>query len=281
MKRLFSKLMIFLGVFALIMGTITTFGINLSYAANLEVIGNDIGLEVQPSGRKLFNLTNMNPGDTNEAVVNINNTNECKFELFIRTERMTQKPAENEADLFKQMVLTIYYAEEMIYYGSMEDFAQSNISLGFLEPGDAQELRAIVHLPGPETGNEFQGKSVLVKWIFMAEQRCEPDNPGEPGNPDNPEEPLEPDYPEESVKFEDYSIVEQIAQEELPVTLESLDEDEIIEIIDEIPEATISPVMDEPPTRSSLPRTGVASGIIYYVLGSILLGIGIRTNKKD
>ena len=60
MKRLLSKSMIFLGVFALIMGMMTTLGINPSYADNLEVIGNDIGLQVKPSGRQLFNLTNLN-----------------------------------------------------------------------------------------------------------------------------------------------------------------------------------------------------------------------------
>jgi len=45
-----------------------------------------------------------------------------------------------------------------------------------------------VHLPGPETGNEYQGKSASVKWIFIAQASeeivVEPEPPGI-----SPEEP--------------------------------------------------------------------------------------------
>ena len=185
MKKYISKILIYLGIISLLIGTITTFA-SPSYAENLEVIGNEIGLEVSPNGKKLFNLTNMNPGDTNEAEVKIKNVLDCKFELFIRTERITPQPGESEADLFKQMILTIYYDNNIIYNGSMANFAQENISLGLVNPGENKELKAIVHLPGAETGNEFQGKFVQVNWIFTAEERCEPGNPEEPNEPNQP-----------------------------------------------------------------------------------------------
>ena len=45
----------------------------------------------------------------------------------------------------------------------------------------------MVHLPGSETGNEFQGKSVDVKWIFTAQaDELEPEEPDEPKDPDKP-----------------------------------------------------------------------------------------------
>ncbi|MDY0235903.1 MAG: hypothetical protein RBR71_07720 [Gudongella sp.] len=280
MKRFLSKSMIFLGVFALIMGAMTTFGINPSYADNLEVIGNDIGLEVSPSGVKLFNLTNMNPGDTNEAKVTLKNTLEFKFELFMRTERISPEPAEGDADLFKQMILTINYDGQVIYSGSMADFAQSNISLGFLNPGDNKELMAIVHLPGAETGNEFQGKSVEVRWVFIAEQR--PDNP--PDDPDDPYDPDDPDNPDDSDESEERNDRdkrdEPQEQEEVEIPLV----DEVIEYIDEvIPES--NEIIEEVKEVSLLnipilPKTGPVPAGIYYLVGSMLLGLGIRMKNR-
>ena len=262
MKRLLSKSIIFLGVFALIMGAMTTFGINPSYGENLKIIGNNLGLEVDPSGTSLFNLTNMNPGDTNEAKVDISNTLEYRFELFMRTERASKAPTEGEADLFRQMILIIKYDGEEIYRGPMSDFAQSNISLGILHPGDDKELKAIVHLPGAETGNEFQGTSVEVRWIFLAEHR--PDNP--PDDPDRPNRPDRPDNPVESVNRGEILEI----REEIPQNILEPEQLEIIEAEEEIP--LMIPI---------LPRTGVVPAGLYYILGSLLFVVGIKIKEKE
>lgn len=271
MKLLLSKSMTFIGVFLLLMGAMTTLGINPSYADNLEVIGNEIGLEVNPSNTKLFNLTNMNPGDTREAKMDIKNILDCKFELFLQTERISQIPLEDEADLFKQMILTIYYSGELIYSGSMEVFAKENISLGYLYPGNEKELKAIVHLPGPETGNEFQGKSAQVKWIFMAEQRCD-----KPDKPDVPEEPKEPNKPEQSDKPDKPSIPNDIDN---PQDLGNpKNSDEIIDVVEIIEEVIPEEV---PIAYPSLPKTGLIPSTMYYIIGGILLSIGLKGRNKD
>ncbi len=289
MKLLLSKSIILLGVFALIMGTLTTFGIIPSYADNLEVIGNEVGLELKPTGKQLFNLTNMNPGDTNEAKVTIKNTNECKFELFLKTERMT--PIPEGSDLFKQMILTIYYGESIVYNGPMEGFAKQYISLGMINTGNQEVLRAVVHLPGLETGNEFQGQHVEVKWIFMAEQRCDPGQPVDPEVPGIPIQPSEPNTPETPQEANTPLTLETITNTVLSdnivvgenpivdeVKLEEIDEEEIVDEL--IPEANIIPTFT-PPTRASLPRTGAGSGLMYYLVGTILLGVGIKMRKKE
>ncbi|WP_422485129.1 hypothetical protein [Gudongella sp. DL1XJH-153] len=265
MKRFLSKSMMFLGVFALIMGAMTTFGINPSYAENLKIIGNNIGLEVDPSGTSLFNLTNMNPGDTNEAKIDIYNSLEYRFQLFMRTERVSKAPSQGEADLFKQMVLTIQYDGDEIYNGSMADFAQSNISLGFLYPGDDKELKATVYLPGAETGNEFQGKSVEVRWVFIAEHK--PDNPptdsNESEDTDRPDRQDRPDNPEEPEEILEIS-------EEVPKAFPVLEQPEIIEAQEEIP--LMIPI---------LPRTGAIPAVLYYLAGSLFLGLGIRIKNRE
>ncbi|MGI5851349.1 MAG: LPXTG cell wall anchor domain-containing protein [Clostridiales bacterium] len=188
-KGLSSKTIILIGIISLIIGYMVSYGMNISYAKDLVLVGRDKGLEIIPESRRLFNLTKLNPGDTYEANLTIENKYIAPFELFMRTERVSKIPKEGEADLFKQLLLTVYLGREEIYSGSMKDFAAANTSLGKFDVSDSQVLKAVVHLPGPETGNEFQGKSVNVKWIFIA-QAAEP----EPDKP-KPEEP-EPDKPD-------------------------------------------------------------------------------------
>ena len=251
MKTILSKVMILLSVFTLVMGVMTSFGINPSYADNLRVIGNNIGLVVDPSGTSLFNLTNMNPGDVNEAKVEISNKLEYKFALYMRTERVSLEPEAGEADLFNQLVLTINYDGDEIYKGPMADFARSNFPLGTLKPGDDKELNVVVYLPGPETGNEFQGKFVEVRWIFIAEQR--------PNDP--PEDIDEPDRPEKEKETT-------AKEEDIPLTSPEIVQPEVIAAEEEIP--LMIPI---------LPRTGLIPAGIYYALSIVLLGFWISIKR--
>ena len=41
--------------------------------------------------------------------------------------------------------------------------------LGIFNPGAREELVATVSLPGPETGNEYQGATATVLWTFTAQ----------------------------------------------------------------------------------------------------------------
>ena len=169
MNKMVSRTIIFLGVLALVIGNLIAFGPRVSYAEDLEIVGNDIGLEVIPDSRRLFDLTNLNPGDIKEANLKIRNNYIATFELFMRAEKMGSSPQDGGVDLFGHLDLTVYLRDKVIYSGSMKDFATSNISLGKFEPKDMENLRAVIHLPGPETGNEYQGASLDTKWIFTAQ----------------------------------------------------------------------------------------------------------------
>lgn len=141
----------------------------IGYADDLELIGNDSGLVIEPESSKLFDLSNLNPGDSQEAKITIRNDYEEAFQLFMRAERVDVLLGENEPDLLGQLESTIYLGEDQIYEGSISDFAMGILDLGKFESGNELELRAVVHLPGPETGNEFQGSSAEVKWQFIAQ----------------------------------------------------------------------------------------------------------------
>lgn len=288
MKGILSKIMIFLGVFSLVMGTLGVFGIDSSYAENLELIGRDVGLVIEPSSTKLFNLSNMNPGDTQEAKIDIKNQYTLPFQLFMRAERMSPFP-EDEVDLLEQLQITVNIDGIEIYSGPMINFATNNIDLGRFNINADVELNATVHLPGPGTGNDFQGKSVDVKWIFIAESDTPPTP--EPPGPPGPEPPFVP-----PIIITPITPTPPIAPEEPPAEPEVPEEEEVID--EEVPEGVPDIEPEEPPMepegpeeeeiidetipqdRPRMPRTGEASPMLYYGLGTILIGLGVGTGRK-
>lgn len=171
MKRNLTRFFTCLGFSFLIVGLfISAFAPSKIYAADMELIGNGTGLEIIPESGKVFDITNLNPGDTAEANITMTNKYINVFELFMRAEQMnSSSPSGDGADLFEQLVLTVYLDNEKIYNGTMMDFATSNISLGKFRYNDTKKLRATICLPGVETGNEFQGKNTDIKWIFVAQ----------------------------------------------------------------------------------------------------------------
>lgn len=170
MKRIIKKVYIFLIILILFIAIPKVLCGNITYASSLELVGSNLGLKITPEDTKLFNITNMDPGQTVSCKITVTNTYKAPFELFLRTERASTVPLPGEPDLFKQIKLTITFRGKVIFKGSMFDFASSEggLSLGILKPGEIQELTATAFLPGAETGNEFQGLNLDTKWIFTA-----------------------------------------------------------------------------------------------------------------
>ena len=268
----------FLGALSLIVGTFTAFGTNTIYAQDLELIGKELGLEVTPNATKLFDLSNLNPGDTKDAKIDIKNIRNVAFNLSMRTERMSDLPEPGEVDLFQQLIITVYLDGVEIYTGPMKDFATGNIALGEFDPNDEKELKALVHLPGPGTGNEFQGSSLDVKWIFIATAEApvipiDPDPDPTPDPTPNPTpDPTPVTIPDPEPEPEEIEIIEDPIPEAVPEMPEEEDVQELEEI--EISEEEI------PLAAPKLPKTGDIPSAIYYALGTILLGLGIGTRQK-
>jgi len=182
-------------------------------ATDLELVGEAAGLVLVPAEGKLFNLENMGPGDTRQATIKLRNDYSEVYHLWMWAEDL----ADREPGLLEILELTVLYRGKALYRGPVANFAGAAVYLGRFRPGESGELVATVRLPGPETGNEYQGKSAPVKWIFIAQASeeivVEPEPPGispeeppgkSPGgsfsiSPEppgiSPEEPLSPDLP--------------------------------------------------------------------------------------
>lgn len=269
MRKIISRIFTTIGLCLLILGLIFSAFPSQSYAEDLELIGKDIGLVVEPANERLFDLRNLNPGDTKSAKITIKNNYKYPFNLYMRAERMGEAPPKEEADLFDILVITVTLRGEKIYEGPIKGFATSNISLGKFNSGSREDLVATVHLPGPETGNEYQGKNVDVKWIFIAES-ISPPPPDDPDDPDEPEKPKEPEKPEEPIE----EPVEEIPDEGEPEE----PEEPIEEPEEEVPDIGEE---EEPEEKPELPKTGELPLELFYVTGSLMVLAGVFINPKN
>lgn len=169
---------------------------------NIQVLGDSSGISIVPSSSKIFDISGMLPGDKVNSIINISNNYEDAFELYLNTERL-DTPAADQADLYKKLQLTVKYmdASQPIYEGPMDGFPGNNaIDLGNFSMGGSRNLIATVSL-GTDAGNEYQGLSTSVKWIFTAQSEHKeepvpspipvPEEPV-PGGPSGtvPEEPV-------------------------------------------------------------------------------------------
>jgi len=165
---------------------------------DLELVGEAAGLVLVPAEGKLLDLRNMNPGDTRQATLKLSNNYSKWYHLWLQA----GNPVDQETGLLEIMELTVLYRGKVLYQGPVIGFAGEAIYLGRFRPGESGELEVAVHLPGPETGNEYQGKSASVKWIFTAQASeeivVEPEEPSvSPEEPSvSPEEPsVSPEEP--------------------------------------------------------------------------------------
>ncbi|MGG7177879.1 LPXTG cell wall anchor domain-containing protein [Clostridium paraputrificum] len=134
---------------------------------DVKLIGNANGLVSIPENEHFLEGNGMVPGDVVRRTMIIENKYEEPYELFLRTERLTEK---EKYDLLEKLNLTITYNGKTIYFGpvSGEDKLEKDISLGIFNPGESKVLIGNVELDGKSTGNEYKNKYGKVEWIFTA-----------------------------------------------------------------------------------------------------------------
>ncbi len=253
------------GFFMLIVSLTFSLAVSRGYAEPedpdpVTLSGTGSGLVVSPSAPYLFELNNMNPGDSVERTLVIKNNYSRPFSLYLNAQKVV--PVDGGEDLSDVLRLRVTLRGTEIYNGPIDGFGSSTVALGVFNPGANEELVARVVLPGPETGNEYQGATATVVWTFTAQSSGE-----EP-----PEYPPEEEVPEEEVPEEEVPLVppeEEIPEEELP----EVPPEEI-----EIPEAEVPKEEPKP-----LPKTGEVSHWLFYGAGGamVLCGLVLGLKKKQ
>lgn len=215
---------------------------------DLELVGESAGLVLVPAQGKLFDLKNMNPGDTRTATIKIRNNYSRWYDLWLQAKDLTDDP-DLEPGLLELLELTVTYRGEKLYQGPVAGFAGDIISLGRFRPGESGNLVATVHLPGPETGNDYQGKTASLKWIFTAQ--TSDDGGGDGGDKPKPKPPEEIEVP----------------PEEPPIGPPEIPPEPPLEVPPEPVPIGVPPVM---------PKTGEEAPTPFYLLGGLALLAGTQ-----
>ncbi|MDZ4132651.1 MAG: hypothetical protein U1E11_05885, partial [Dethiobacteria bacterium] len=123
----------------------------------------------------LFELENMNPGDITTRTVTVTKTGSSSANLYMTWDFISGKPFIGEqGSLFEHVILVIKHKEKELYRGPMMNGPQAGspsklndaLFIAFMKFGDKLELDFTVILPGPETGNVFQGSTLVTKIVF-------------------------------------------------------------------------------------------------------------------
>ena len=284
----YSSKMIILGALLVILSLLLMFQPLFTWAQELN---EDHPCRVSldpPEG--LFELENMNPGDSYTRSVTVTKTGTSDADLYLTWDWVDGNRELGEpGSLFEQLELVISHAGEELYRGPMVGGPRAGdppsiedaLYVIFLEHGDEVKLDFTVILPGPTTGNEFQNSTLETKLVFYTICTEDPGTPTpppappeeEPEVPDDeeiitPEEPevvpVEPDQPEEEV------VVDPDDPEVVPVEPDQPEEDEPELIV-------VEP--EQPRVEPPLPRTGGAS-IAILVIGAMLILAGVVLKNK-
>ena len=258
-----------------------------AFANDMEFTDKDKGFVIICDDNFL-NITSLNPGDDVVSSIKIKNQQSFPLTLFLKTERAKDFlwNKEDEADLFKKLRLTVSYKGSEIYSGFMNEIENDGICLGSFSPGSEEKIIVHINLPAPETGNEYQNKSVNITWAFTAKaSHGGEEDPGNGGDDNEDKKPGDNNKPgdEESrneEKKDDNKTVNEKIEDEKNEKKEIAADESII-------------ANEKKPDNQNyvlgagigihMPSTGEVNPAVYYSIGSaaIIFGLFLITKKKN
>lgn len=241
----------------------------LAHGLTLEAVEEAGGLRLVLSGNgKLFDFKNMYPGDTRQATLTIKNScsRPCRFDLQVKKDQGSGLPS-----LLGQLELIAADNDAVFYQGSFDRLGP--INLGSYASGDSHDLSLEVHLP-EETGNDYQGLSAGVKFIFTVKASGNGDNGDNGGNGGNGGgggggggKPRPKPKPLEDIE---------VPPEESPVGSPEIPAGLKAQPSVEPPQVGMPPEPMPIGVSPVMPKTGQEASYPYYLLGGMALLAGTR-----
>jgi len=109
---------------------------------------------------------NLNPGDTKSSRLQLKNTGRYTLTVYMKM-LIEAESAPNGGSLADGMTLTVKDAGTYLTQGKLFRTADDDsVLVGEMSPGASKTLDFNVDLPGQGIGNQYQGASMQVKWVF-------------------------------------------------------------------------------------------------------------------
>jgi LPXTG-motif cell wall-anchored protein len=250
-------------VSVLLIGLLITGFTGTAGAERYLLDGDRNGLEIHLPP-KTQDTGNLNPGDHQSTCLELVNTGRETITVYIRTD-ILRKISPHGGSLADLMKLTLENDGKGFAAGTFQEIADAgNIPLGEMLPGARKEICFFASLP-QDSRNEYQGASFEANWAFTTERTGGSSEGGDdPGSgSDDYDDPQGPRPPLE------------IDDEPIPQGEPQRPNEQDTPVI-EIPDGDI------PAGKPGMPKTGEASHLPYYLLGTfaILTGIGLGRRKR-
>lgn len=240
----------------LMLGTVTAQAMG---GTGYEIVGDSNGLEIKAPDPAV-NVGNLNPGDEKNSRLRLTNNNSRAITVYIRTEIVSENTPSGGSDLADGMYLTIMDGNTTVSSGTFREAHEANnISLGRMAAGAVKVLEFYADLPGGKgTGNEYQGSSMKVTWVFTTESSGGGGGGGGGGDDDDDDDD-EPgiNIPEEPTPFGPAGEEDSFEQEGI--------------------------IMPEDEQVLAMPKTGEGLPYPFYIAGAcaVIAGVGLIRKKKS
>lgn len=268
---------------------------NNSYASNLVLTGDTVGLSITPSNEELFLLRDMLLGETAVSGIEIRNTDNYPFALSVKVQTV-ENDVQTEADLLEILDIKVFVDGTEITSFPAKGGSHS---LGKFAPRQTTQLDIYLALDGERAGNEYQQASAELQWTFEAVSDYKAPGPTPDPDPTPTPDPDPTPSPTPSTPYiparRPTPVIEDEPEEErnideIPVPLAIIEPE--VEEEETLPEPEPEPVTidipDTPVPLAEMPKTGEASLYISMVCGLIIIAFGMvmiktagRSNKKD
>jgi hypothetical protein len=174
MKKQSSK-MVITGLLLVVISLFMMFQPLFTWALEQEDL-RGCAFEVDPTDY-LFQLGNMNPGDTYQGTVTVTKTGPSRGDIYFSWLYVSGNPPyPGENNLFEQLWLVIKQGDLVLYEGPMVGGSTPDEPLAIedfeylisMNQGDVVLLDFFVTLPGSTTGNLYQGAELETELIFVS-----------------------------------------------------------------------------------------------------------------
>lgn len=284
----------------------------------VTVIGSEHGLNVNLSN-DLVPTDNLNPGDskTSAMTVSMDSSQSSSLPIYMKAEITATTLGLGGGNLDERIEFTLTNDQnDVLYKGPLSGFDEY-IQIGSLSGGQSMELTFNIYLPGEATDNDYQAASVTTQWTVMTQAGSGggggsgsgsgsgstgggtqlPPVDGEEEDEED-EEAISPDSPvQEEVRDSEYQIIveeeEDIDEEEKDdlvheeekeeevTPVEPIEPEDIEEELEDVEEEVEEKIDDVEEYDGTMPRTGELPPIMFYILGLIILLIGLKIYFGD
>lgn len=137
-----------------------------TFASDIVITNDDLGIDVNTQDA-MFKVKNMAPGFTDNARITVINNGEHDFSYTLSTVLNN-----DDRMLFDGLLVEVKDSSGSVRYRGVMSGLEQALELGTIAPDQQEDYTIKINFP-PESGNEYQGKTANVDFVFSARSHAD------------------------------------------------------------------------------------------------------------